>query len=696
MEQMYNDKMQAIGYNQLVCDIFLNWEDVKDEILLPDRKLGSGNGTVHVFLGAADAALRTEFVKYYTSVEKGEDTSVQAVKVKHVFTKSNVLSMLGYVCQYYKAKGEDYDDVVNSILGQLEAFTTSDGLITTESLFKLSTGSNKLRPYFKQFDDKGAFHKVIRQLLLPQSAYKISLYKNSLNEYAAFWLIGFSELNDFEADSSKAYLQDASKVKKETCHLQQIFYGAPGTGKSYTINQDTEGEDVIRTTFHPDTDYSTFVGAYKPTTIEEEVMTVIGTKAVPVENADGSHRKESKIVYEFVQQAFLQAYVAAWKKYAEANGEEPRKQFLVIEEINRGNCAQIFGDLFQLLDRNAQGFSDYPITADADMKRQLKKAFVGLSLAETDSINAMYKGRDVCREVLEGDILLMPGNLYIWATMNTSDQSLFPIDSAFKRRWDWTYRPISDAKEEWKIKADGNLYDWWTFLEKINDKVGSLTNSEDKKLGYFFCKADSENIISADTFVGKVIFYLWNDVFKDYEFGDTIFDDGKGGKLTFDRFYVADTAGKTKIIEDNVTLFLKNLGVVPIDVFEDVFSESDDSDIDEDNNEGDTNDGKIRLTVKFPDGTFISGNTKFDSYFKALKKIGLDKAEKIASEKRYQRHECALISKAEEQDILNSAHYSYVEEQGFYIVKGMNGKTMRNMLILLSQRLNLQLEVNYE
>ena len=346
--------------------------------------------------------------------------------------------------------------------------------------------------------------------------------------------------------------------------LQQIFYGAPGTGKSYTIKQDTEGEDVIRTTFHPDTDYSTFVGAYKPTTIEEEVMTVIGTKAVPVENADGTHRKESKIVYEFVQQAFLQAYVAAWRKYVEANGEKPRKQFLVIEEINRGNCAQIFGDLFQLLDRNAQGFSDYPITADADMKRQLKKAFAGLSLAEADSINAMYKGRDVCREVLEGDILLLPGNLYIWATMNTSDQSLFPIDSAFKRRWDWTYRPISDAKEGWKIKADGNLYDWWTFLEKINDKVGSLTNSEDKKLGYFFCKADSENIISADKFVGKVIFYLWNDVFKNYEFGDTIFDDGKGGKLTFDRFYVADTAHETNVMEENIALFLNNLGVEPI------------------------------------------------------------------------------------------------------------------------------------
>lgn len=545
-------------------------------------------------------------------------------------------------------------------------------------------------------DSSERVYEIIKELFTDAEFNKVdnegsSQYfrSNAIKQYYCF-------LKAREVFLSYSKTENNEHKRQEKDSLQQIFYGAPGTGKSYTINRDTEGEDVIRTTFHPDTDYSTFVGAYKPTTIEEEVMTVIGTKAVPVENVDGSHRKESKIVYEFVQQAFLQAYVAAWKKYAEANGEEPRKQFLVIEEINRGNCAQIFGDLFQLLDRNAQGFSDYPIMADADMKRQLKKTFAGLSLAEADSINAMYKGRDVCREVLEGVILLLPGNLYIWATMNTSDQSLFPIDSAFKRRWDWTYRPISDAKEEWKIKANGNLYDWWTFLEKINDKVGSLTNSEDKKLGYFFCKADSENIISAATFVGKVIFYLWNDVFKDYEFSDTIFDDGKGGKLTFDRFYVVDTARETKVVEENIALFLNNLGVEPTSVFEEKFSESDDSDIDEDNNEGDANDGKNRLMVKFSDGTFISGKTKFDSYFEALKKIGLDKVEKIASEKRYQRHGCALITKAEEQGILNSADYSYVEEQGFYIVKGINGKTMRNMLRLISQQLNLQLEVIYE
>lgn len=563
MEQKYNDIMRTVGYDQLVCDIFLDWEDVKDEILLPDRKLGSGNGTVHVFLGATDSVLRKEFSKYYTSVENGEDTSVQAVKVKHIFLRSNVLSMLGYVCQYYGAKNEKYIDVVNSILTQLDTFAAPNGLLETESLFKLSIGSNKLRPYFKKFDDKGVFYKIIRSLLLPQSAYKVSLYKNQLNEYAAFWLIGFSDLDDFEADSSKSFFQEVKLEKAAPTSLQQIFYGAPGTGKSYTINQDTEGEDVIRTTFHPDTDYSTFVGAYKPTTIEEEVMTVIGTKAVPVENIDGSYRKESKIVYEFVQQAFLQAYIEAWKKIADSQERKTRKQFLVIEEINRGNCAQIFGDLFQLLDRNAQGFSDYPITADADMKRQLTKSFAGLSLPNSDAINALYGGRDVCREVLEGNILLLPNNLYIWATMNTSDQSLFPIDSAFKRRWDWTYRPISDAAKGWKIKVDGKLYDWWTFLEKINDKVGSLTNSEDKKLGYFFCKADGEGLVNAETFVGKVVFYLWNDVFKDYEFGDTIFDDGKGGKLTFDKFYIADAAGETKVVQENVALFLKNLGVEP-------------------------------------------------------------------------------------------------------------------------------------
>ena len=392
---------------------------------------------------------------------------------------------------------------------------------------------------------------------------------------ARYALSGKSDLDKFEygyAATLKTMAEMALKQPQQSlpathrprlssspASFQQIFYGAPGTGKSYTINHTTQEEDVIRTTFHPDSDYSTFVGAYKPTTIEETVIAIIGTQATPVKNPDGSERTESKIIYEFVAQAFLQAYVKAWKKMAMAEGE-PQKQFLVIEEINRGNCAQIFGDLFQLLDRNESGFSDYPIQADADMKQQLKKAFAGLSLPQKETINAMYKGRNVADEVMNGDILLLPGNLYIWATMNTSDQSLFPIDSAFKRRWDWTYMPISNAHKDWVIEVEGSRYDWWSFLEKINEKIAGTTYSEDKKLGYFFCKADSEGIISAEKFVSKVVFYLWNDVFKDYELNDAIFKTADGQTLTFDKFYTPD--GKNaKVITENVAFFLQKLGV---------------------------------------------------------------------------------------------------------------------------------------
>ncbi len=564
---MYNNKMSAVGYDQFVCDIFVNWEDVKDEILLPERKTGSGNGTVHVFLGAADKELRKEFPKYYEAVENGEETSVGAVPVTHFFMKSNIVSMLGYVCEYYKKKNEDFAHVISDILLNVDDVKTENGLLTTTSFLKLSIGSNKLRPYFKQFEDKGVFFKVIRHLLLPESAYKIALYKNSKGEYAAFWLIGFDTLDNFEANSTKEYIKKPIvQSEKESLPLQQIYYGAPGTGKSHTIKVQTKGEDVVRTTFHPDSDYSTFVGAYKPTTKSVPVTTVIGTKAVTVEGTDGEPMTEEKIVYEFVSQSFLQAYVSAWKKQSEA---QPKKQYLVVEEINRGNCAQIFGDLFQLLDRNDYGFSDYPIKADADMKKHLQKAFEGVEVANRENINAMFEDEDdIVAQVLNGDILLLPDNLYIWATMNTSDQSLFPIDSAFKRRWDWQYVPISDAGEHWVIKTNGKRYSWWRFLEAINKRIYEATYSEDKKLGYFFCKA-KDGVINAETFVGKVVFYLWNDVFKDTEFEGDAFKDTDDTKLSFDKFYTVE-GDKTKVVDEKIDTFLTNLGLVAMIDDEDI------------------------------------------------------------------------------------------------------------------------------
>lgn len=232
---------------------------------------------------------------------------------------------------------------------------------------------------------------------------------------------------------------------------------------------------------------------------------------------------------------------------------------LIIEEINRGNCAQIFGDLFQLLDRNNEGESDYPVSPDEDIQKFLltdkKYGFAEL----TDEQKAA-----IPEEVQTGELLKLPKNLHIWATMNTSDQSLFPIDSAFKRRWDWQYIPISDGKKGWEIEVNGKRYDWWQFLQKMNDKIGSTTNSEDKKLGYYFCKT-TNGTINAETFVGKVIFYIWNDIFKDFagEAG-TLFKDVDDSLLSFNKFYIVDVDGKTKVAEDKVELFLQNLGVEPI------------------------------------------------------------------------------------------------------------------------------------
>lgn len=331
--------------------------------------------------------------------------------------------------------------------------------------------------------------------------------------------------------------------------LQQIFYGAPGTGKSHTINEETKEADVIRTTFHPDSDYSTFVGAYKPTSIEVPVMTIIGKEQMPVVNA----KPEKKIVYDFVPQAFLKAYTGAWK-----NQDNPF--FLIIEEINRGNCAQIFGDLFQLLDRNDEtGLSDYPISPDEDIQKfLLTDTKYGFAFLTEEQKTAIPK------EVLSGELMILPKNLHIWATMNTSDQSLFPIDSAFKRRWDWKYIPISDGKKGWQIVANGKHYDWWQFLQKINEKISTTTNSEDKKLGYYFCKAKN-GIIDAETFVGKVVFYVWNDVFKDFaEETGNLFKDSDNTLLTFNKFYTVETNGKVKVDEEKVEQLLNNLGVKEI------------------------------------------------------------------------------------------------------------------------------------
>lgn len=261
--------------------------------------------------------------------------------------------------------------------------------------------------------------------------------------------------------------------------LQQIFFGTPGSGKSHKVNGIVESiypdkadreKYVVRTTFHPDSDYASFVGCYKP-------------------------RMNGKdIEYKYTAQAFTDAYVKAWQEIKKESG---KNVYLVIEEINRGNCAQIFGDLFQLLDRK-NGVSEYPINADADLRQYL------------EGDEALGKDSE---GIAEGKLKL-PSNLYIWATMNTSDQSLFPMDSAFKRRWTWECVPIDYEKpesSEFTITIQGKQCNWHKFLREINAKIKDTTDSEDKQMGNFFINGN----VDERQFVDKVMFYLWNDVFKE-------------------------------------------------------------------------------------------------------------------------------------------------------------------------------------
>ena len=373
-----------------------------------------------------------------------------------------------------------------------------------------------------QIDNRFYFNGLLEEVEYVNSKGELVSSKFTIRNYLAG---GYSDLHIKKAEDGifdvwvtnvqEAYFDDKEdgleELDKKTAKptLQQIYYGAPGTGKSYKINEITKStKNFTRTTFHPDSDYSTFVGCYKPTM--EPTGTIVGGK------------EQTKISYSYVAQAFLQAYTAAWK-----NTNEP--YYLIIEEINRGNCAQIFGDLFQLLDRDENGMSSYGITPDKDIANYLKKEFAKIEIENADIKN--------------GNTMILPSNLYILATMNTSDQSLFPIDSAFKRRWDWEYVPIEDAGKKHYIKVGNKKYDWWTFIDTINNSIDHITGSEDKKIGYWFVKPqNNDREITAKQFVGKVLFYLWNDVYKDYfDMSQCIFkiknEDGTDEKKPFTYFF---------------------------------------------------------------------------------------------------------------------------------------------------------------
>ena len=480
-----------------------------------------------------------------------------------------------------------------------------------------------------------------------------------------------------------------SKIVKPPLNepLQIIYYGALGTGKSFTIDDKTDDENSVRTTFHPDSDYASFVGAYKPTMEYDDIHYVNSDGVVRYTNPDKNREgrvhpgTEKKIVYKYVPQAFLKAYVAAW-----SNLDTP--YFLIIEEINRGNCAQIFGDLFQLLDRNNAGSSSYAIHADEDISQFLSsdnKGFAALSDEQKDAIRAFELHKDngktqaVGQNILDGKLLLLPPNLYIWATMNTSDQSLFPIDSAFKRRWNWKYMPIEynplDKKTQqpidWKFQIGDNLYSWGQFLGKINPEIYTLTESSDKQMGYFFAKADNATgIISEDVFLNKVLFYLWTDVFKDFDVSSELFKNKKANRSF--RF--------TDFFEDSEALgnFIDNLDLNSIEPV----------------NLATTEDGISRLSVKFPDGTILNTGNMIDIYTRTLERIGLDMVFSVLADRKKGIY--PLITKEQIAIENPGSKRRYKKVGDYYLLVGPDTYPYAGIINELSSLLSIDLNAEFE
>lgn len=408
-----------------------------------------------------------------------------------------------------------------------------------------------------------------------------------------------NEIFDFmDRNDKKAFFDNFTRNNKEgsLLPLQTIYYGTPGSGKSHKVKGIVESVDVdfvFRTTFHPDSDYASFVGCYKPVMeklnerlyTEKELLDILKDFKVkgtnyPCQkfafkywnsleilgstiqkkilsscdynpdtyNAEISkgialgkefyNNKRSEIKYQFTPQTFTKAYVAAWNN--------PEQQiYLIIEEINRGNCAQIFGDLFQLLDRE-NGVSEYPIDADNDLKDYLEQ-----------ELGAGHEG-------IKNGNLKLPSNLNILATMNTSDQSLFPMDSAFKRRWAWECVPVDYTNPDsgkFTIEIGGSKYKWHDFLLKANNKIKDLTFSEDKQMGNFFISSN----VDKRQFIDKVMFYLWNDICKD-EYGSGSFfrryidDNNPESEFSFN-----DLFGEENKIETILNGFMEYLAVEKIE-----------------------------------------------------------------------------------------------------------------------------------
>ena len=402
-------------------DTLLNLKDLANDLVKKYQSLFTGE----------EIQLPNEFKQrvksiYSNSIEYQKYSAIVSTKgvqkgVLNIYLPNQWFYIASFFTAYYNEL-QKYKQIATEIFSTERLKTLKGGSLSSDEKKRLNKrlsadNSSLIEKFVTDYDWWGGGKTIDRTDFFVSPILNYARLVNATQSYVAD-LCAFLAENDDLVSILYNTISEQENVSSQTLSigidilkdypLQQIFYGAPGTGKSHRIKEIIqehgidEKEQVIRTTFHPDSDYSTFVGCYKPIMKSvPQTYVVEGNEKPVMVNKDTQATKE-EIVYNYTPQAFVQAYTKAW-----TNPGKPI--ILVIEEINRGNCAQIFGDIFQLLDRGNDGISDYEIKPDKALEDYLKGYFAGKD--------------NVPEDIRNGEIMKLPANLYIWATMNTSDQS---------------------------------------------------------------------------------------------------------------------------------------------------------------------------------------------------------------------------------------------------------------------------------
>lgn len=482
-----------------------------DKIVVPipssfvkkDLKLyvDSGNGESKLFISSINKKDELDLFfenfsdlnKYYFSRENLID-----------YLKFSKIEYLANKCNKYKNVNENYyNDKVNFV-NSLDEYIT----------FDILKFEDKARYYIRATENsKKTFDSILREIVLPKIS-NLEIIKDK-NNFLFNLVLNYEEIKKTTSETKNDKQIDYNSSFIDKPH-QRIFFGAPGTGKSFKLNEEAKeyfGDNYERVTFHPNYMYGNLVGAFKP---------------FPniLKNIDGSIKKDEdgniqeSITYKYIPGVLMKQLVKALKNPSE-------NYLLLIEEINRANVSAVFGDIFQLLDRAGDGESEYVIATSDELQNYLKQELENVELSQDiqEKLGVDFKR------------LYLPKNLYIWATMNSADQGVMPMDTAFRRRWEFTYLDIDETADvnredfsKYKFKVNKQeIVLWDAFRREVNKKLSALNIPEDKLIGPYFIsksmleKTDLDEL--TEIIKNKVLMYLYEDVAKAYR--PALFAEGK-------------------------------------------------------------------------------------------------------------------------------------------------------------------------